>query len=101
MSKELLDVVGRPEHQELLVGTWLAIAIIADELIENGLIKRQSLLTTLSEAEEYCRGIDLRYRSISAVRRALDVLGQAHPHRKPATSRSAMKPNSSRAASAG
>src|ERR1700676_164457 len=104
MSKELLDVVDRSEHQELLVGTWLAIAIIADELIENGLIKRQSLLTTLSEAEEHCRGIDLRYRSISAVRRALDILGRPNRERKPAVtsrraSRSAIKPNGARAPS--
>ena len=80
MSKEPSDVVGRAEHQELLVGTWLAIAIMADELIENGLIKRESLLATLTEAEEHCREVDLRHRSIGAVRRALEALGQ--PNRK-------------------
>src|ERR1700693_5498914 len=74
MSEDTSDIVGRSEQQELLVGTWLAMAIIADQLIEGGLIKRQSLLTTLTDAEEHCRGIDLRHRAIGAVRRTLEML---------------------------
>lgn len=74
MGKETLDMIGRSEHQELLVGTWLAMAIIADQLIEGGVIDRQSLLATLTDAEEHCRGTDLRYRAIGAVRRTLEML---------------------------
>ena len=74
MGEETSDAIGRSEHQELLVGTWLAMAIIADQLIECGLIERQSLLTTLTDAEEHCREIDLRHRAIGAVRRALEML---------------------------
>lgn len=85
MSKEPLDVISRSEHQELMVGTWLAIAIVADELIENGLIKRQSLLNTLTKAEEHCRGIDLRHQPIGAVRRALEALEQPDRNGKLAT----------------
>jgi hypothetical protein len=107
MGKEPLDVVDRAEHQELLVGTWLAIAIIADELIESGHIERSSLLSTLTKAEKHCRGIDSRHRSIGAVRRALEALRQPDSERKlAASSRRASRSSIShvceaRAASAG
>ena len=37
--------------QELFVGTWAGIAIIAEALIEAGVIKRKAILTPLSAAE--------------------------------------------------
>ena len=39
------------QTQELLVGTWVGIAIIAEALIDAGVIKRKALLKPLSAAE--------------------------------------------------
>ncbi len=40
------------ETRELLIGTWIGIALIADTLIEYGVLSREELLQTLSQTEE-------------------------------------------------
>jgi hypothetical protein len=40
------------EARELLIGTWIGIALLADTLIEHGLISKKELLVTLSQTEE-------------------------------------------------
>jgi hypothetical protein len=39
------------EVHDLFVGTWVGIAVIAEALIEAGLIKRKALIRPLSAAE--------------------------------------------------
>ena len=40
------------EARELLIGTWIGIALLADTLIEHGVLSREELLVTLSQIEE-------------------------------------------------
>jgi hypothetical protein len=40
------------EARELLIGTWIGIAHLADTLIEHGVLSRRELLRTLSQIEE-------------------------------------------------
>src|SRR4051794_13453658 len=40
------------EARELLIGTWIGIAHLADTLIEHGVLSRGELLRTLSQIEE-------------------------------------------------
>ena len=40
------------EARELLIGTWIGIALLADTLIEHGVISKKELLVTLSQTEE-------------------------------------------------
>lgn len=40
------------ETQELLIGTWIGIALLADTLIEHGILPREELLLILAQTEE-------------------------------------------------
>ena len=40
------------EARELLIGTWIGVALLADTLIEHGAISKEEVLLTLSQAEE-------------------------------------------------
>jgi hypothetical protein len=40
-----------PETRELLIGTWIVVAIIVEKLIERGIVSREELLSVLSEAQ--------------------------------------------------
>ena len=40
------------ETRELLIGTWIGIALLADTLIEQGTLSGEDLLLTLSQTEE-------------------------------------------------
>jgi hypothetical protein len=40
------------EARELLIGTWIGIALLADTLIEHGMISKEELLLNLSQTEE-------------------------------------------------
>jgi hypothetical protein len=40
------------EARELLIGTWIGLAVLADTLIEHGVISKAELLLTLSQTEE-------------------------------------------------
>jgi hypothetical protein len=42
---------GPDEARELLVGTWIGIALIAEMLIRNGAAPREGLISVLSDAE--------------------------------------------------
>ena len=86
MDQAPAAAVSRQEHQEEMVGTWLAIAMIADQLIEAGLIERQSILTTLADAERSCPAIEGRRRAIRAVCRSIAMLSGENPGNLPACS---------------
>ena len=40
------------EARELLIGTWIGVALIADTLVEHGILSREELLLILSQTEE-------------------------------------------------
>jgi hypothetical protein len=40
------------ESRELLIGTWIGIALLADTLIERGIVFKEELLEPLSQIEE-------------------------------------------------
>jgi len=40
-----------PETRELLIGTWIILAIIVEKLIERDIVSRDELLSVLSEAQ--------------------------------------------------
>jgi hypothetical protein len=40
------------EARELLIGTWIGVALLAEALTERGVISKEELLFTLSQAEE-------------------------------------------------
>jgi hypothetical protein len=44
------------EARELLIGTWIGIALLADTLIEHEVLSREELLLTLSQTEEAASG---------------------------------------------
>ena len=54
------------ETRELLIGTWIGIALIADTLIEHGVLSREELLLTLSQIEEAAR--DKRRTALAGLR---------------------------------
>lgn len=65
------------EIRELLVGTWLAIALVADSLAETGELDQDALYSRLIDAEATTRNIDRRHTSIRAVRQMLDMFDMA------------------------
>ncbi len=62
------------ECRELLLGTWLAIAILADALIDNGTIKRDALMDELTAVRDLCRKIDGRDVALAGVLSFLERL---------------------------
>src|SRR3954447_6059667 len=40
------------EERELLIGTWIGVALLADKLIEHGTVSKEELLRPLSQIEE-------------------------------------------------
>jgi hypothetical protein len=50
-NKEMSELEFK-EVQELLIGTWIGIALLADTLIEHGVLPRKELLLALSQTEE-------------------------------------------------
>ena len=57
------------EVQELLVGTWIGVALIADMLIENTVLSKEELLWTLSQIEEAAS--DNRRTALAGLRRLI------------------------------
>jgi hypothetical protein len=61
-----------PRERELLVGSWFAIALIADALARAGALDRLELLDQFVVAEEIARKIDRRYLAVRGVREFLE-----------------------------
>jgi hypothetical protein len=58
---------GRDETCELLVGTWICIALIAEILIQQGAARREDVVSALSDAEVLSR--DRRRIALTALRK--------------------------------
>ena len=54
------------ETRELLIGTWIAMAMVVEMLIEQELVSREELLLLLSRAETAAR--DRRSTAIAGLR---------------------------------
>ena len=46
-----MDALSNDETRELLIGTWVGVAMIVEMLIEQGLVSREDLLLLLSRAQ--------------------------------------------------
>jgi len=46
-----MDALSTDETRELLIGTWVGVAMIVEMLIEQGLVSREDLLLLLSRAQ--------------------------------------------------
>ena len=57
----------RDETRELLVGTWIGIALIAEILIQQGAARREDVVSALSDAEALSR--DRRRIALTALRK--------------------------------
>jgi hypothetical protein len=77
-AKQSDPQVGDSDIRELLVGTWLAIGIVADALAESGKLDRGQLFTRLvaAEAETQKLGGE-RYIAFAAVRWIFESLTEA------------------------
>jgi hypothetical protein len=40
-----------PETRELLIGTWIVVAILVEKLVERGIVSREELVSVLAEAQ--------------------------------------------------
>jgi hypothetical protein len=46
-----MDVLSTDETRELLIGTWVGVAMVVEMLIEQELVSREDLLLLLSRAQ--------------------------------------------------
>ena len=58
---------GRDETRELLVGTWIGIALITEIMIQQGAARREDVVSVLSDAEALSR--DRRRIALTALRK--------------------------------
>ena len=65
MTKKM-DAPSIDETRELLIGTWVSMAMVVEMLIEQDLVSREDLLLLLSRAEAAAR--DRRYTAIAGLR---------------------------------
>ena len=61
-----MDTSNVEETRELLIGTWVALAMVVEMLIEQELVQREELLLLLSRAEMAAR--DRRSTAIAGLR---------------------------------
>jgi hypothetical protein len=69
------------EARELLIGTWIGIALLADTLIEHGVLSREELLLPLSQAEEAAS--DKRRTALAGLRLFISRGFRCTPHLAP------------------
>ena len=60
--------------KEMLLGTWMAIALLGKALTDSGLVDSDELIEVFGTAEHHTRNMDERYRSFRAVRVVLERL---------------------------
>ena len=61
-----MDALETDETRELLIGTWVGVAMVVEMLIEQDLVSREDLLLLLSRAEAAAR--DRRSTAIAGLR---------------------------------
>jgi hypothetical protein len=61
-----MDAPSIDETRELLIGTWVAMAMIVETLIERDLVSREELMLLLSRAEAAAR--DRRSTALAGLR---------------------------------
>jgi hypothetical protein len=61
-----MDAPSIDETRELLIGTWIAVAMVVEMLIEQELVSREELMLLLSKAEAAAR--DRRSTAIAGLR---------------------------------
>jgi hypothetical protein len=76
MDQTFAALMPRQEHQEEMIGTWLTMAVVVDELIRAGLVKRETIIATLDAAAAHCSGQDRRHLAMGAVRRTLEKIAE-------------------------
>jgi hypothetical protein len=70
------------EARELLIGTWIGIALLADTLIEHGVLSKEELLLPLSQIEEAAS--DRRRTALAGIRLLISRGFRCPPHLCPA-----------------
>jgi hypothetical protein len=70
------------EAQELLIGTWVGVALLANMLIENGALSKEELLWTLSQIEAMAS--DNRRTALANLRRLITRGLESSPSIPPA-----------------
>src|SRR4051812_29998504 len=71
------------EAQELLIGTWVGVALLANMLIENAVLSKDELLWTLSQIEEAAS--DNRRTALAGLRRLISRGLKCTPSLAPVT----------------
>jgi hypothetical protein len=66
------------EARELLIGTWTGVALLADTLIEHGVLSREELLLTLAHIEEAAS--DKRRTALAGLRLLISRGFRCTPH---------------------
>lgn len=70
------------EARELLIGTWIGIALLADMLIEHGVLPREELLLILAQTEEAAS--DKRRTALAGLRLLIRCSFRCTPRLAPA-----------------
>jgi hypothetical protein len=77
-----LEEVELREARELLIGTWIGIALLADTLIEQGVLSKEEMLRPLSQIEEAAS--DRRRTALAGIRLLISRGFRCPPHLCPA-----------------
>ena len=70
--------------EELMLGTWLSIALLGAALVRSRNVNLCDLVASLEEAENLTRSIDKRHLAIGAVRQLIEEFSRAHNTAVPA-----------------
>lgn len=73
-----MENIDNDDVRELLLGTWASIALIAGHMIRDGAIRRNDLVSLLSDAETAANG--QRRVPLTAIRRMLAMGFSGRPH---------------------
>jgi hypothetical protein len=71
MPRARKDSSDSGELRELLIGTWTGIVLIAEILINGGALRREDIVSALSDAERLAR--DRRRISLTALRKLMEM----------------------------
>jgi hypothetical protein len=77
------------EARELLIGTWISIALLADTLIEHGVLSKEEMLRPLSQIEEAAS--DRRRTALAGIRLLISRGFGCPPHVRPAKAADALR----------
>jgi len=71
MLRARKDSFDSDEIRELLVGTWTGIALITEILIQEAAVRREDVVSALSDAERLAK--DRRRISLTALRKLMEM----------------------------